>query len=61
MPLFRREYRLVFGTSGEIGSEVTDLQIQFQIIRTSDATKNKATIQVFNMFKDTRSLLEREE
>jgi len=58
MPLFRREYRLVFGQSGAIGSEVTDLQIQFNIVRSSDPTKNKATIMVYNMFKDSRALLE---
>ena len=58
MPLFRREYRLVFGQSGSLGSEVNDLQLQFQITRSSDPTKNKATIKVFNMFKDTRALLE---
>ncbi len=58
MPLFRREYRLLFGTSGEVGSEVTELQIQFNIVKTSDATKNKATIKVFNLAKETRALLE---
>ena len=58
MPLFRREYRLVFGNSGQIGSEINELQIHFQIIRSSDSTKNKATVKVFNMFKDTRALLE---
>ncbi len=58
MPLFRREYRLVFGTSGEIGSEVTELQVQFNIVKTSDSTKNKATIKVFNLSKETRALLE---
>lgn len=58
MPLFRREYRLVFGGTGTIGSEVTDLQLQFNIVKSSDPTKNKATIKVFNMFKDTRALLE---
>ena len=58
MPLFRREYRLVFGEAGQLGSEVTELQLQFRIIRTSDPTKNKCTMQVFNLSKDTRALLE---
>ena len=58
MPLFRREYKLLFGTSGEIGSEVTELQVQFNIVKSSDSTKNKATVKVFNLSKDTRALLE---
>lgn len=58
MPLFRREYRLVFGQGGVLGSEINDLQMQFSVTRTSDATKNKCTIKVFNMAPTTRALLE---
>lgn len=58
MPLFRREYRLIFGQGGEVGSEVNDLQMTFDIVRTSDAEKNKCKIEVYNLAPTTRSLLE---
>ncbi len=58
MPLFRREYKLVVGQAEEVGSEIRDLQINFKIVRTSDATKNKCTIKIFNMSPETRALFE---
>ena len=58
MPLFRREYKLIFGQSGEVGSEINDLQLTFDIVRTIDAEKNKCKFEVFNMAPTTRALLE---
>ena len=58
MPLFRREYRLVIGQSGEVGSEIRDLQLKFKIVRTSDAAKNKCSIRIFNLSPDTRARFE---
>lgn len=58
MGLFRREYKLIFGTAGGPGSEITDLQITFKIVKTADATKNKCTISVYNLSPETRALLE---
>lgn len=61
MPLFRREYKLIIGEAGEIGSEINDLQLQFKIIKTSDAAKNKCTLQIFNMAPATRARFETSE
>lgn len=58
MPLFRREYKLVFGQSGGVGSEITNLQMTFDIVRTIDAEKNKCKFEVYNMAPTTRALLE---
>jgi len=58
MPLFRREYKLIIGQPGEVGSEIQDLQINFKIVKSADAAKNKCTVKVFNMSPDTRALFE---
>lgn len=58
MALFRREYKLTFGTAGGPGSEITDLQITFKIVKTADSARNKCTISVYNLAPETRSLLE---
>lgn len=61
MPLFRREYKLIIGQAGELGSEINDLQLTFKVVRTSDAAKNKCTLRIFNMAPETRARFENSE
>lgn len=59
MTLFRREYRLSIGTPGsEEGRVISELNIKFNIVRTSDSENNKCSIEVFNLSSETRAVLE---
>lgn len=57
--LFGRQARVVFGPIGENGKKVTDLRMRFKVEKTSASSPNKATIDVFNMSQDSRTLSER--
>jgi|SRR5579884_2617901 len=57
--LYGRVAKVIVGPPGQIGKEVTDLRITFKIEKTSESNPNTATISVYNMAKDTRSLCEK--
>lgn len=59
--LFDRVYKLIVGKAGGQGFEVEDLRITFDIQKTVKKTPNTGSIKVWNLKKETRSELEKED
>ena len=60
MPLLLREYRLIVGQDGEVGSEITNpLQIKFDVRRSTDPQKNTMKAEIFNISPSTRARFDR--
>lgn len=57
--LFNRQAVVTFGPSGAEGKRISGLRVKFEIERTITKFVNKATISIYNMSKDSRSLCER--
>lgn len=56
--LFDRVYRLLVG-QGTQGVEITQLRINFEIIKTAKKNPNHNRVQIWNLQKSTRELLEK--
>jgi hypothetical protein len=56
--LFDRVYKLQVG-QGTNGVEITDLRINFDIVKTAKKNPNKSRIQIWNLQKSTRQMCEK--
>jgi hypothetical protein len=59
--LFNRKYRIRFGQSGSPGREINGLRIAFNVERDSDSGANSATIEIWNLAKESVVELERKD
>jgi hypothetical protein len=58
--LFDRTAELTFGMKGVLGRSYTDLRLVFKIEKSISPQPNKATIQVYNLTKDSRGMAEQQ-
>jgi len=56
--LFDRVYRLQVG-QGTQGLEITDLRVNFEIIKTAKKNPNRNRVQIYNLQKSTRQMCEK--
>ena len=56
--LFDRVYRLLVG-QGNQGVEINDLRINFEIYKTAKKNPNRNRVQIYNLQKSTRQMLEK--
>ncbi len=57
--LFGRQAVITFGPRGEQGKRISGLRVKFSIEKTLEPVPNKASIAVYNLNSDSRSLTER--
>lgn len=57
--LFNRRITLTVGPKGEDGLFITELRIKFRVEQSSEANANKARIEVYNLSKSSRQLVEK--
>ena len=58
--LFDRKIALTFGKPGEESVKVQDLLIQFDIEKSLESDPNQATVQVYNLNRSSRALLQQD-
>lgn len=56
---FDRSVAIQFGVPGQLGKLFTELRVVFDIDKTASSEPNKAKITIYNLSKDSRSLIEK--
>lgn len=59
MARFDRVCSLIVGVGGQRGFEITNLRIQFEIVKTDSRNPNKSTIKIYNLSPSSRSAIEK--